>query len=91
MKVQRTVDKLFQDGRQADANELLQKTGNEYAVGEVGDFFTSQMKELTQYERAVQAMDMPPAEKRVLIDEIKQMKKTLALTIRQTADEISRQ
>jgi hypothetical protein len=49
------------------------------------------MKELTQYERAVQAMDMPPAEKRVLIDEIKQMKKTLALTIRQTADEISRQ
>jgi hypothetical protein len=91
MKVQRTVDKLFEEGRQADANELLQKTGNEYAVGEVGDFFTSQMKELTQYERAVQAMDLSPAEKRKLLDEIKQMKKSVALSVRQSADEISRQ
>jgi hypothetical protein len=91
MKVQRTVDKLFEEGRQADANELLQKTGNEYAVGEVGDFFTSQMKELTQYERAVQAMDLSPNEKRKLLDEIKQMKKSVALSIRQSADEISRQ
>jgi len=91
MKVQRTVDKLFEEGRQADANELLQKTGNEYAVGEVGDFFTSQMKELTQYERAVQAMDISPAEKRQLLDEIKQMKKSVALSLRQTAEEIARQ
>jgi hypothetical protein len=91
MKVQRTVDKLFEEGRQADANELLQKTGNEYAVGEVGDFFSTQMKELTQYERAVQAMDISPAEKRQLLDEIKQMKKSVALSLRQTAEEIARQ
>ena len=91
MKVQRTVDKLFEEGRQADANELLQKTGNEYAVGEVGDFFTSQMKELTQYERAVQAMDISPTEKRQKLDEIKAMKKSLALSVRQSADEIARQ
>ena len=91
MKVQRTVDKLFEDGRQADANDLLQKTGNEYAVGEVGDYFASQMKELGQYERAIQAMDMPPAEKRGKLDEIKQLKKSLALTVREAAEQIARQ
>jgi hypothetical protein len=91
MKVQRTVDKLFEDGRQADANDLLQKTGNEYAVGEVGDYFASQMKELGQYERAIQAMDMTPAEKRGKLDEIKQLKKSLALTVREAAEQIARQ
>jgi hypothetical protein len=86
MKVQRTVDKLFQEGRQAEAKELLQKTGNEYAAGEMGDYFATQMKELTQYERAIQAMNLTPDEKRQRLDEIKQMKIALASTIRQTVD-----
>jgi hypothetical protein len=86
MKVQRTVDKLFQEGRQAEAKELLQKTGNEYAAGEMGDYFASQMKELTQYERAVQAMAINPDEKRQRLDEIKKLKIALAATARQTVD-----
>lgn len=89
IKVQRTVDNMMETGRMAEAKELLQKTGNEYAVGEVGDFFTSQMKELTQYEHAIQAMDMAPAEKRKLLDDIKQIKRSLALTVRQTAEQIA--
>ena len=91
VKIQRTVDSMMEAGRIADAKELLQKTGNEYAVGEVGDFFTSQMKELVQYERAIQAMDMPASEKRELLDNIKKIKRSLALTTRQTAEQIARQ
>lgn len=90
VKVQRTVDKMFEEGRQAEAKALLQKTGNEYAVGEVGDYFTTQMKELTQYERAVQAMRLTPTEKRAKLDEIKQMKISLASTVRQQAEKIAR-
>ena len=90
VKVQRTVDKMFEEGRQAEAKALLQKTGNEYAVGEVGDYFTTQMKELTQYERAVQAMRLTPTEKRAKLDEIKQMKISLAATVRQQAEKIAR-
>lgn len=89
MKVQRTVDKLFQEGRQAEAKELLQKTGNEYAAGEMGDYFATQMKELVQYERAIQAMNLTPAEKRQRLDEIKQMKIALAASVRQTVDRIA--
>jgi len=90
VKVQRTVDAMMESGRVAEAKELLQKTGNEYAVGEVGDYFTTQMKELVQYERAIQAMNLTPAEKRQKLDEIKSLKRSLALTVRQTAEEIAR-
>ena len=47
------------------------------------------MKELTQYERAIQAMAITPAEKRQRLDEIKKMKIALAASARQTVEKIA--
>ena len=44
------------------------------------------MGELTQAERAIRASDMPPEEKRQRLDEIRQIKITLAKTYREAAD-----
>lgn len=91
VKTKRTVDGMMESGRMAEAKELLQKTGNEYMAGEMGDYFTTQMKELTQFENAIRAMNITPAEKRERLDKIKALKISLASASRRTVDRIAPQ
>ena len=85
-KVENTVDELISKGRRADAMELLEKRGNEYAAAELSDFYTSNMRELTSYENAIRASSMTPQEKRAALDNVRQIKIYLANTVRGAAD-----
>jgi hypothetical protein len=89
IKLQRTVDNLFNEGRAAEGMALLEANMNEYMAGEMGDYFTTQMKELTQFEKAIQAMDISPAEKRERLSEVRQLKITVAASSRREVDEIA--
>jgi hypothetical protein len=57
----------------------------------MGDYFTTQMKELTQLEKAVQAMDISPEEKRRRLTEVRQLKITVAESSRRAVDKIAPQ
>ena len=85
-KVKNTVDDYLTRGQKAEALELLAKKGNEYVASEMSDYFTTTMRELTQYEIAVRASGLTPQEKRDKLDELRRLKITLANTIRQAAD-----
>lgn len=89
IKLQRTVDNMFNEGRAAEGMALLEANMNEYMAGEMGDYFTTQMKELTQFEKAIQAMDISPAEKRERLSEVRQLKITVAASSRREVDEIA--
>ena len=91
IKLQRTVDSMFNEGRTAEAKALLQGNINEYMAGEMGDFFANQMKELTQFEKAVQAMDLTPEEKRRRLTDIRKLKTSVAESSRRAVDKISPQ
>jgi len=91
IKLKRTVDSMMNEGRMAEAKELLQTRSNEYLAAEMGDFFASQMKELTQFEKAVQAMDITPEEKRQRLTNIRKLKTTLAESSRRAVDKIAPQ
>ena len=65
---------------------MLFRSGNELLQAQTADWFTSQMNELTKYERAIKALDMPPAEKRKQLDMIKQLKIQTANTVRDAVD-----
>jgi hypothetical protein len=89
IKLQRTVDNMFNEGRAAEGMALLEANMNEYIAGEMGDYFTTQMKELMQFEKAIQAMDISPAEKRERLSEVRQLKITVAASSRREVDEIA--
>jgi hypothetical protein len=89
IKLQRTVDSMFNEGRAAEGMALLEANMNEYMAGEMGDYFTTQMKELTQLEKAIQAMDISPAEKRERLSEVRQLKISVAASSRRAVDEIA--
>jgi hypothetical protein len=91
IKLKRTVDSMMNEGRMAEAKELLQTRSNEYLAAEMGDFFATQMKELTQFEKAVQAMDITPEEKRQRLTNIRKLKTTLAESSRRAVDKIAPQ
>ena len=79
IKLKRTVDSMMNEGRTAEAKELLQTRSNEYLAGEMGDFFATQMKELTQFEKAIQSMDISPEEKRQRLTNIRKDRKSTRL------------
>jgi hypothetical protein len=85
-KTQASVDDLLERGERAKAMELLQRTGNEYAMGEISHSFAREMGELTKFERAIRASDMSPEEKRAKLDEVRQMKIMYAATMREAVD-----
>ena len=86
MKVQRSYDKMVEEGRLNEANALLQRRGEQFMQAELGKEFKQNMNELTQAERAVQAAAIPPEEKRKQLDEIRRLKIAIAKTIREAAD-----
>ena len=85
-KVENSVESLIARGYKAEAMELLNKRGNEYAAAEIADYYTTTMRELTQYENAIKASDAPPEQKRQQLDEIRKMKTRFATTVEQATD-----
>jgi hypothetical protein len=85
-KVEATYKEMVGQGRQAEANELLQKHSNEMMQSQMADWFTSQMTSITQAERAIKASDMTPTEKRKELDEMRQIKIQLAKSVRESVD-----
>jgi hypothetical protein len=85
-QVRTTVRSLMKDGKITEANALLERRGNEYMQAEISDVFKSNMSKLTQAERAINASDMSPQEKREQLDEIRRMKIGLANAVREISD-----
>lgn len=85
-KVERSVENLVNRGYKAEALELLNKRGNEYAMAEVADYYTATMRELTQYENAIKASDATPEEKRRQLDELRKIKTRFSTTVEQATD-----
>jgi hypothetical protein len=85
-KVERTYEKLVEDGRMAEAKALLQRRGNDFLQAELAKEFKANMNQLVAAERAIQASDLPPEEKRKQIDQIRKLKIAVAKEIRDVAD-----
>ena len=80
---------MFNEGRIAEGKALLDANMQEYMAGEMGDYFTTQMKELTQLEKAIQAMDISPEEKRRRLSDVRQLKISVAASSRRVVDSIA--
>ena len=85
-QVEKSVDDLMSRGYKADAIELLNKRGTEYAMAEVADYYTSTMRELTQYENAIRASNISSEEKRAQLTKIRQMKTQFAASVEKATD-----
>jgi hypothetical protein len=77
-----TINSYVERGEVAKARELLETRGQEYLLSEVASDFTSQMRELSQYERAIRASDLTPEEKRSQLDEVRKVKIALSTMVR---------
>jgi hypothetical protein len=80
------VDDLFNRGYKAEAMDLLNKRGNEYAAAEISDYYVTTMRELTQYENAIKASNIAPEQKRKQLDDIRKIKSRFATTVEQATD-----
>jgi len=85
-KVEKSVDDLFNRGYKAEAMELLNSRGNEYAMSEVADYYTSTIRDLTAYENAIRASNMSPEEKRAQLTKMRQMKTQFASSVEKATD-----
>jgi len=85
-KVKNSVESLMARGYKAEAMELLNKRGNEYAAAEIADYYTTTMRELTQYENAIRASNASPEQKRQQLDELRKLKTRFAATVEQATD-----
>jgi AAA15 family ATPase/GTPase len=90
IKVRNSVKRMLTEGRTAEANDLLQRRGNEYLEAEIADKFKANMNKLTQASRAVQASSMTAEEKRKQLDEIKKLEIGLASMYREIGDKTIR-
>ena len=85
-KVENSVESLMNRGYKAEAMELLNTRGNEYAAAEIADYYTTTMRELTQYENAIKASSASAEQKRQQLDEIRKIKTRFATTVEQATD-----
>ena len=90
IKVQRTYEKLVEEGRMSDAQALLQRRGNELLEAELAHSFKSDMNLLTQAERAINASNMTGDEKNAQLKEIRKLKTGLAVATREISDKTIR-
>ena len=90
-KVKATFEERIKRGDRSGAMELLSEKGNEIAMSQMADHFTSTMKKLTSYENAIRASDLSPAEKRQRLDEVRKMKIEYANMVRDASDKTIRQ
>ena len=90
-KVKATFEERIKRGDRSGAMELLSEKGNEMAMSQMADHFTSTMKKMTSYENAIRASDLSPTEKRQRLDEIRKMKIEYANMVRDANDKTIRQ
>ena len=81
-KVADTIDSYIERGEIAKAKSLMETRSEEYVRSEIASDFTSQMRELSQYERAIRASDLTPEEKRTQLDEVRRVKIALSTMVR---------
>jgi hypothetical protein len=86
IKVRNSYKKMVEEGRSAEAKELLQRRGNEIMEAEIADVFKQNMNKLTQAERAIAASSLTPDQKRKQLDELRKLKTAISQTMRETAD-----
>ena len=86
IKVRNSYKKMVEEGRSAEAKELLQRRGNEIMEAEIADVFKQNMNKLTQAERAIAASSLTPEQKRKQLDELRKLKTAISQTMRETAD-----
>lgn len=84
-KVRNTVNNMVKEGRVREAQVLVNEHANEFMLAQTADWFTKQMSQLSEYERAIKAMSATPDQKREMLDSIRQMKIQLAKTVRDVA------
>jgi len=87
-KVERTYEKLVEDGRMAEAKALLQRRGNDFLQAELAKEFKANMNQLVAAERAIQASNLSPEEKRAQLDQIRKLKIAVAKQIRDVSDKM---
>ena len=85
-KVKTTVDSYINQGKKAEAVDLLNRTGNDYAASEVANYYTTTMRDLTAFENAVRASNWSPEQKRQKLDQIRDAKIKFATTVREATD-----
>ena len=86
-KVADTINSYVERGELAKARALMETRSDEYLMSEMASDFTSQMRELSQYERAIRASDLTPEEKRAQLDEVRKTKISLASMVRDAANQ----
>ena len=82
-----TINSYIERGEVAKARELMDTRSQEYLLSEVASDFTSQMRELSQYERAIRASDLTPEEKRAQLDEVRKVKIALSTMVRDAVNQ----
>jgi hypothetical protein len=82
-----TINSYIERGEIAKARELMDTRSQEYLLSEVASDFTSQMRELSQYERAIRASDLTPEEKRAQLDEVRKVKIALSTMVRDAVNQ----
>jgi hypothetical protein len=87
-KVERTYEKLVEDGRMAEAKALLQRRGNDFLQAELAKEFKANMNQLVAAERAIQASNLSPEEKRAQLDQIRKLKIAVAKQIKDVSDKM---
>ena len=85
-KVQNSFNAALERGDRSGALELLSKRGNELALAETANYYTTTMAEITQYERAIRASNLSPDEKRAQLDKLRQTKTRFANMVEQATD-----
>ena len=73
-EVKKTYESLIQKGRYADANRYLQENLQEYANSGLSSKYTSQMRKISEAERAIRAADLPATEKRERLGDLRKLK-----------------
>jgi len=90
-KTKASFEERIKRGDRSGAMELLNTKGNELAMAQVADHYTTTMKKFTGYENAIRASDLSPDEKRKRLDEIRKMKIQYANMVRDASDKTTRQ
>ena len=87
-QVKSTVDRMLAEGRIDDATKLINKRGDDFAISGMADYYMSHMQQITKFENAIRAADMPGTEKREQLDQLRQIKIQLANTVREATDSV---
>ena len=87
-QVKSTVDRMLAEGRVDDATKLINKRGDDFAISGMADYYMSHMQQITKFENAIRAADMPGTEKREQLDQLRQIKIQLANTVRGATDSV---